>query len=34
MQVAEGPCKDYYLDLNPVDTFDTKFTKAPAHEGL
>lgn len=34
MQVAEGPCEGYYLDLNPVNHFDTKFTKVPVHEGL
>jgi len=34
MQVAEGPCEGYYLDLNPGNDFDTKFTKVQAHEGL
>lgn len=34
MQVAEGACKDYYLDLNPVGSFDAKFTKEPVHEGI
>ena len=34
MQVAEGPCEGYYLDLNPTGSYDAKFTKEPVHEGI